>query len=314
MRKVLKNRGFSLVELSVVMTVVGITMAGALDLATQQTEAEKENITEERMDRIEMALEQFLIENQRLPCPAVGNLEIGDANFGLEAVPSSTPACTPASGLLFSDPPVFSGIVPVRTLGLPDDVMFDGWDRRFSYAIDANFANSGHGIAAPTNSACDGTTSEVCFQYQDFGSIIIRSDVSPAGSETTNPPHRAVYVLLSHGENGFGAFRYFGSAGRNANSTDTREQENAELSSAPHAAFDNIYISTSNDGTFDDMIRYKTRHQMANDAGALDDPTLCDTAQDVADSPGANLICDNAEDVLSCEALATTIHGLCLQK
>lgn len=301
--------GFSLVELSVVMTVIGITLGGALTLATQKTEAEKVNETEAKLDLIEQSLERYLIENQRLPCPANGSVKIDAAGFGEETTPDATPQC---SGASFNDGgSIYGGVVPVKTLELADDVMFDGWDRRITYAVDANYANSGPGSPTPTNASCDGpTTSDVCFQYYDAAtSIIIRNDVDPAG---TAEPENAVYILISHGKNGFGAFRRFGSVTRNAASADVREQENAEPSTAPHNSYDNTFIQAATSSTFDDMVRYRTKALLVLEAQGITDESLCSAARDVFEHSGANATCADLADPTVCEALGTRVHSLCL--
>lgn len=312
-----KIKGFTLIELSVVMTVIGITISGALTLATKKLESDKISETENKLDFIEQALRVFLVDNQRLPCPADGELELDDASFGVEStaqISVLTPTCN-ATNFTTANSIINGGVVPVKTLDLEDDVMFDGWGRRFSYIVDAHFALSG--TPDGTNATCNGIVSDICFQYTENGSIIIRDYVAPSGS-VDFIANDIIYTLISHGKNGSGAYSYFGGATRLNASAETREQENAEPSTAPHTTFDDTFIDNATDDNFDDMVRYKTKPQMVidtflqtGDSSDIDQgSSICVAA--LAEAQGVNDICMSANDVATCNQLATRFHRMCL--
>src|SRR5262245_50399834 len=79
------REGFSLLELSVVLTVVGLISAGGMMFGMQQVETAKRVQTENKLKVIEDALMAFRTINGRLPCPADVSLAKTHANFGLEA-------------------------------------------------------------------------------------------------------------------------------------------------------------------------------------------------------------------------------------
>jgi prepilin-type N-terminal cleavage/methylation domain-containing protein len=275
----LGNRGFSLVELSVVITIISITLAGAIDLAINATEAQKVKTTNANMDAIETALQLFILKNQRLPCPS--DPRALQANAGTE-VPPTAAGCSAAANLLVSGR-IYEGMVPTKTLGLADTYMVDGWNRRFTYAVDMRFANS-----STTTTSCSSTTgSQLCFknttvpQSTDTTAIQIQTATTGGAVIATN----AVYALVSNGKNGFGAWQYAGTGVATGNqlpsSTDTDELNNAATSSA---TLNNIFIQKDSTTTFDDMVRYATKAALINGVNGETDPTSCLQATDAVNN------------------------------
>ncbi|MFN7095871.1 MAG: type II secretion system protein, partial [Burkholderiales bacterium] len=74
--------GFSLVELSVVLILIGIAVGGLLSIATLKTDADKFKATEEVLDKIEEALIAYTATYQRIPCPGDASLATNNMNFG----------------------------------------------------------------------------------------------------------------------------------------------------------------------------------------------------------------------------------------
>lgn len=298
--------GFSLVELSVVLAIISITLGGALTIATKKTESDKLNETEQKLDLIEQALEQYLVINQRLPCPADGTDIIDtptDNEYGVEGT-SSDSGCTNSN--FDNEGDIYAGVVPVKTLGLADDLMIDGWGRRIDYVVDYQFANN-----QLTNINCDGVGNIICFQYADNGGINV-NDASGVARTT-----EAVYVLVSHGKNGYGAYGYYGNATRLSfpTSPDADEIEN----SGSDPTYDAIFVQKTGDNSFDDIVRYKPKWQLVNDANGITDANICTPAKAVLDTPDVaggdpENSCSGATDVTVCQELARKVYSLCLQQ
>jgi len=64
------SRGFTLVELAVVMTIVAILLASVVYTLSAQTEQRNLDETRRRMETARELLLSFAIVNGRLPCPA----------------------------------------------------------------------------------------------------------------------------------------------------------------------------------------------------------------------------------------------------
>ncbi len=317
--------GFSLVELSVVLTIIGITLGTALSVATKVTEEDRVTTTNERMDAIEEALAVFLIENGRLPCPANGELRrdnATDAEFGLERIDDSAePSVCDASELLTDGANLFAGVVPTKTLGISDDLMEDGWGWRYTYVVDDRLANSNmyHSQSVGRNDDCDDSTSSDCFNYFDtsVGVITINDAATGSPGERTR---EAVMVLISHGKNGHGAYMRQGSSTRmdadyddGAGENESAEAENGSLGSGIDGKdFDNVFVQKSATGLFDDIVRYKLKWQLANDAGGITDNPTCIGAENVVDA-NPDVMCAGAAEP-SCAEMAAIVYQHCLEQ
>lgn len=315
----IKQWAFSLTELSIAMTIIAVVAGSALSVALTGDEYAKKTQTESKLDRIEEALAAYLANNKRLPCPADGTLLITNASFGVEGTPSSA-SCGSAN---FSSAKVYAGVVPVTTLSLPDDFMFDGWGRRITYAVDYRFANN-----STTNTDCDGATSTVCFIDTSGDAATIKVHDASGTARTST----AVYVLISHGENGHGAFVKNGSSTRintyisgnpwRSGGFDD-ELENAHFdNSGSNTAYNTTFVDKQfvrdEDGYtdyFDDMVRFKTKSELVKEAGTnltsniLYD-SICRDAEDIIENP--TNACTGANSESDCTNFATEINSRCL--
>lgn len=313
----LKQQGFSLVELSVVLTIVGITLGSALTIATNTTEADRTNTSNQRIEEVEAALARFLANNARLPCPADGTLAPSDSNFGKESINSASPpltTCDNSSGHLLNSSDVWGGVVPTRTLNLSDDYMEDGWGWRFTYVVDDRFVNSNAYHTSTNNTDCDDTTTTNCFTYFDpsGGTITVNDAATGTPAQLTN---QAVIVLISHGKNGHGAFVRQGSTtriDRGYTSAGGENQAAEDENGSVTASFDNTFVQKDPVGLFDDVVSYETKPQLATAAGGITDTALCAAAANVLDS-ATDVTCTGSTGT-SCSDMAYIIYQMCLEQ
>jgi prepilin-type N-terminal cleavage/methylation domain-containing protein len=257
----LKSRGnsktaFSLIELSIVIVIVSILVTGALTASLGNVRNAKTKITNDRIQTIYKAMGNYLLANGRIPCPSsVARIKSSDSSYGAEEGTAGTCA---TSGHTFSSNTATSliyGSVPIRALGLSDEFMEDGFETKFGYIVNKNFTASG--------------TSSSTFGGATATSIIIVNE-KPASSITHADTADAIFVIVSYGTNKSGGYNA-SAATQNTRSTDTDEMENDITGvSGSTATFDNTYIAASvSSDTFDDIVFYKTRNQMAVDHKAL---------------------------------------------
>lgn len=122
-------RGFTLVEVAIVLIIVTLLAGGLLMSITAQRELAASSETQRRLNEAKEALLGFAAANGRMPCPASGMT----GTTGIES-PVGGGACTTG----------WIGFLPAVTLGLsPTDeegYALDAWNNRIRYAIttDAN--------------------------------------------------------------------------------------------------------------------------------------------------------------------------------
>ncbi len=202
----LRIHGFSLIQMSAILAVAGILLVSVLPGGTAGSDAEKVAITKKNMAAIENAMKAFMTLNLRRPCPGSGVYEIGNSKFGLEAeIPG---ACTGGGSIAadFSDASTeaVAGMVPVKSLNLPDAYALDGYGRRIMYIVDkrATLANA----ASPT------TSIESCYDLQLYGN---KGDIEIVSTTTdTIIKDYVMWALISYGKTGHGAFSAQGGATR----------------------------------------------------------------------------------------------------
>jgi prepilin-type N-terminal cleavage/methylation domain-containing protein len=218
----IRQRGFTLIELAIVLVIVTILIGGLAVPLTAQIQARRIAETRQILDEAREAILGYAMthaatpaERRHLPCPDTDNPPDGRENRAGDA-------CTQSSGLL-----------PWVDLGTASQ---DAWGNRVRYAVVAQTAHRGVG----------------------FGQGIALAD--PLGVCTTNacPPLApdiaadVAFVVVSHGANGWGGRNISGSS--LAVPTGPDEVDNLDN--------DRIYVSRSPTpvdaaaGEFDDLARW----------------------------------------------------------
>lgn len=220
-------KGFSLIEMAVVIAIMGILMTFGIKLATSYQNKGAFSATADRQNEIKDTLSVYLGKNGRLPCPADPAV-----SSGLEE-PIDGPTCT-----------IKRGLVPFQTLGLARSTVIDGWDRYFTYSVwddtDACgevFTNTEkQNWADVTNIP---TTTINTYHDGGDGCLIINED---------GVNRRFVAALVSHGPNGFGGYNSKGSL------IDSTEAELEEVANLPSTASNDFVSLPINLDGFDDIV------------------------------------------------------------
>lgn len=126
-------KGFTLVEIAVVVLIVGIMIALAIAFALPVIKTAQRIETEEKMTKIATALNYYAVHNYRLPCPALPNRAAANPPYGFEQGSGAAGDVIPAPCL------ATVGIIPFNTLGLSEDNVYDGYGRPFTYSISPVF-------------------------------------------------------------------------------------------------------------------------------------------------------------------------------
>ena len=185
MKRLSSLSGFTLVELTVVLAVIATILGSAIAMVSASLESKSYNNSVTRLETLKTALYNYRLAYNRLPCPAnYATYAITNANFGVEAASAGNCAGgTPAAD--GSHATAASGMIPVRTLGLPDDMAFDSWGRRIRYTVAPVF------VATNAFDSLPATDTTARLSVVNNGSAV----------QLTNT---AAYVLVSGGANGHG--------------------------------------------------------------------------------------------------------------
>ena len=125
--RIYSQAGFSLVELSIVLLIMGLLLGGiALPLAQQRDNA-RFKAAERQLGAVSEALEGYVLAVGALPCPAT---------------PASSGAALPSGGGCAEQ----HGFVPATTLDLrgsrnADNLLLDPWGSPLRYSVTASDAN-----------------------------------------------------------------------------------------------------------------------------------------------------------------------------
>lgn len=211
------QRGFTLLEMAIVIFIIGMLTAGLIGPAQVQLEARDRRKTLDYMNQVAEALYGFALTHRRLPCP-------DDDGDGISSPPYAIPAdgdCTEETGFL-----------PWAELGVDPG---DAWGNRLTYHVRKNQFTK-----PAQNTTCDGNSSsgeefDLCSQ----GNITLRTrgdNAKTAGAveskfafKAATPPRPYVAaVVVSHGRNGYGAMGVDGRPRALVPAANDDENENAD--------------------------------------------------------------------------------------
>ena len=263
------NRGFTLIEIVVVILVLAILIAMAAALTRGVTAAQKRSQTGTRIAAADAALIQFVMQNRRLPCPADGRIATGMPNAGVEARDDVTDVCTlPGAGAQQH------GVVPWVSLGIGEGDATDGWDRRLTYRVHTTLVADNimdmsqcdpAGDADPTGAgACAGSCSAATVASCTKPSKYLGEGAVPdkgfnvrtiVGANVMLPPATgAAYVLISPGESGGGG--YLGSGTLATSTTTDGTEEAINYADKPVQAYyvDDALSDIAGPNHFDDIV------------------------------------------------------------
>lgn len=261
-KKSREKRGFSLIELSIVILIVSILITGSLGISKTAINNSKTKVTKDRMDAVYQAFTNFLATNRRLPCPALLTVAKGTAGYGAETTPVVT--CTNTFVSSTNAPNLVYGMVPITALGLDPDMAEDGWGTKFTYVVDKRFTKQSVGLAASDGfEITKGIPSDVDISSTDLSGIDAEGPLTSLLLSNRN----GVFLLLSHGANKFNGFNATGTA-QNGTSTVTDENDNScnTCSNSGTTSFNRIFLTSSTDPNFDDIALFKTKTQLVRDA------------------------------------------------
>ncbi len=266
------KKAFSIIELSFLMTIVSLLALAYFATTSNSiiTNADKINITKERMLAIDNAIINFQNQYGRLPCgapianPLFGNNLSQSYDTGSYAIladddyllntsntsKNSSFTNTYANG---NECKVYeSSGVPTRALSLPAEYALDAWNNKIAYIVCHKLCG---------NNSLPVKNCTMASYQQNEGCIMIKN--SSSGTVLTNS---AAYVLISYGANANGAITINGTS----SSTATDDELINTYSQYNTYGSNPFFIAKTSTSSFDDIVYFKTKNQinsMAVDTG-----------------------------------------------
>lgn len=208
-RKQIFPRGFTLIEVAIVIIIMGVVTLPLLRLYEQYILKQRILVTKENIQTSSTQISFFFTNTLRYACPSDRALPPSDPNYAREFDSSCNPAvvglsvggCTAGGGLCMvagtrdadgdgANDPVLIGGIPIRSLKdinqsvVSDSVALDGWGTRLTYAVTLSLTNNG--------------------TYKLYNGAI--GAIDEFGQNTAGIKDDGHYVILSHGPDAKGGF------------------------------------------------------------------------------------------------------------
>jgi prepilin-type N-terminal cleavage/methylation domain-containing protein len=228
-----KRNGFTLIELCIVLIISGLLLTAGLQAFNTYLRQQQVSETKGNIAAVQAALNDYVQANGHYPCPAPIDAAPDTAEYGASA------NCAAAAGSGITEVvgrggrKVRIGAIPVRTLGLSESYLTDGWSRRYTYAVTQKLT-----VSTP------GTFSNA------EGGITIKD---ASGNTVANGT--AHYVLVSHGPDGKGAYASEGGLFMLCSAEPGQDQTNCDKASATFIVTANRATAAGN-GHYDDFAAY----------------------------------------------------------
>ncbi len=179
------EKGMSLVAISLIIVIMGSFLTAGSKLYDVWNSYSAAAETDEKLDYVQGAMQQYLARNGRYPCPASLTAAIDTGGYGVEAA-----NCAGLASAVGRDARIVrTGAVPVRTLGIADKYSYDSYGHRLVYAVTEEYTATAAAGGAPVG--------------QDNGAIAI---VDAAGNNATSTRGNIVKIVYSMGRDRNGAF------------------------------------------------------------------------------------------------------------
>lgn len=217
------QRGFSLVEMAVVLAIVALLLGGLLPMLSGQREQAQRTETRQQLAEIQQALIGFAVINGRLPCPTDTTItDPANVGYGVEN-PAGCSAAPTAEGYL---PWKTLGVNEVDAWGTKRSAAANPWSGYWRYRVNRNFANSASLITLTTNPS----SADALVVKDRNGTTITSSTENPIAIVFSTGPD-----LVGNGENASTDFEASGGT----------YQSDVQGQLAGGANFDDILITIS---------------------------------------------------------------------
>lgn len=250
--------GFTLIEISLVIVIIAILVGMAVFSTKARMDASKVFLTKQRMQTIMDTMDRFIEDYGFVPCPVNPTISRSDDNYGLGTCLSNDGSgvcqtstdedCNLAVVSTTGTSHVKMGGVPFKVLGLDSQTAVDGWGNRFDYIVSEKH------------------TSRTFFTHTT-GDLPGWDETTPDSFSIMNKArdeidqnNEVVYILISHGPNGYGGISDKTATASSTASASSFEVENSDLDDPDITVA--TYYQFQPDKDSDDIVVFKTLGQL----------------------------------------------------
>ncbi|MBI1954659.1 MAG: type II secretion system protein [Proteobacteria bacterium] len=228
----IKLPAFSLFEVALVLMILGTLMGLGFPLLKTMMEKEKISITQENQKQIMYALASYLLQHYHLPCPSkIDGIAVEQCSRFHE------------------------GLVPFKTLGMPENVAKDGYKRWFTYVVNPLLCDTTITSLMPDKR--EKNDIDISFSKDEKYWCEIKDNyidlLDQKGESVTKDP--IAVLLISHGQSGTGAYN---NGNRLLSTTSFLKEENYN----GDTKYKTSLFSLDPKNFFDDLILWTTKNNL----------------------------------------------------
>lgn len=199
-------RGFTLVEMSVVLIIVGLLIVTVYPALTLSRMASQRTATQTNLQALMQATAAFVQANGCVPCPTPAS--VAGPGFGRVRGDTVTAACNGCATV--------EGIPPFVALGIPATMAHDGWGRWISMRVDPALTVAALANVVPPTLPCTASdlaanpVTPTCTTVNVSQKGMCQANLSAANRVKIQTPvgasQNAAVLFISYGAKGYGAF------------------------------------------------------------------------------------------------------------
>lgn len=235
------NLGFTLLEMSITIFIAGIVIVLLGEFHFSLINSSKYNLTLDKLNIIQKSINEYILKNEHLPCPASLNKKINDIDYGIESRNDLTKKCEYDTEFYNKSNNLIYGLMPVKTLELSNEYSFDAWMNNIIYIVSKDYADS-----------------RITFLNSINNKIIIKN------LNDNTSTNNAIFIILSNGKNKNGSF--------NNGIQHNIDNNLLDIENIYQKDFDNIFVKDIQNKKFDDIVYYSEKDKIIIELELEDTP------------------------------------------